>query len=68
LTGNGFEITGQNAEPVDGFGLRKGNLGWVLRAFLDSSMVSRYFKIKPNKTLLMFVVYTTVNYDNLKLF
>lgn len=37
---NGLETTGQNAEPVEDLGFKKGNLGWELTEFLDSSKVS----------------------------
>jgi len=37
---NGLETTEQNAEPVEDLGFKKGNLGWELTEFLDSSKVS----------------------------
>jgi len=37
---NGLETTGQNAEPVEDLGFKKGNLGCELIEFLDSSKVS----------------------------
>jgi len=43
---NGLETTGQNAEPVEDLGFKKGNLGWELTEFLDSSKVS-ILRYKP---------------------
>jgi hypothetical protein len=37
---NGLNFTGQKAEPVEGFGFKKGNLGWGLIELLNASIVS----------------------------